>query len=390
MPEYRFKAIGFNGEPLEGQEHADNPSALETRLRRRRFSLIEAKEIRPKPIPLKTTTDLLSELSWLLSGGVSIDRALDIVAQEEAKTPTGKLANALRQRLKQGHSLSESMRDIGQFDSLVVPMVATGEASGKLAEVFEKLARHFEEQEQTRRELIGSLTYPAILFVASIASLILLSIYLVPIFQGLFEGREEMVPALTRFVFAASGAIKSFGPVLIGALALASAGLLTAMNRSTDLKRALHSRMLMLPWLGPIMAQLEAGRLFNVLGVLLSNGVRLIKAMDLTLGAARNLHMRDILETAQRDIRGGTRLSQAMQDFPGLSGKTRSLLLIGEESGELGKAVSKIGTELDKVNKARIQQMVSLAEPIVIITVGLIIALIVIGMLLGVYSLSDF
>ncbi|MGQ0663462.1 MAG: type II secretion system F family protein [Pseudomonadota bacterium] len=388
MPYFSYVAVGRDGKTFEGREYADSRAAFESRLKGRRQVLVKCRELRRRTVSTSLTTRLIAQLSRLVASGVVIERSLQIIGEDTDDATLAALADQLRGSIKRGQSLSQAFAEAGQFDPLLVPLVRAGEASGRLGEILASLQVYFDRKQKLRQEITASLAYPAILMFASLASLVGLGLYIVPIFRDLFADRMDELPAVTRLLFAVSDFLVAWGQYLAIGIVAAAAAASLAHRRSELVRRSLDRFALHLPLAGDFIAKVQAANITGTLGVLISNGVALALALELALATAKNSSIRGGLERTVSDVRKGKRLVAALDSVPKFPKLAKRLIAVGDETGELGPMSVRAAELLREDIQSRLKAAVSLLEPAIILFMGASVGFVVIAMLLAVYSLS--
>ncbi len=389
MPEFSYTALTRDGKEVSSRKFAQDKETLIRTLKKRQLLLHNAKEIQLKKIPQKALKSLISELSDLLESGIMLERSLQIVAEDNENEQVAQLASRLRNALKGGHSLSHAFTIIGQTDPLVVPLINAGEISGKLPYFLTKLNTHFEDRAALQQEVAASLAYPAILMVVSLLSIIGLGIYVIPVFKEIFEDDMGSLPLGTRIVFMFSDWLVLNGwvlPLILIGIVLAVAALQRA---SYAIRYNMDLLLLRMPFAGRLLVISEAAKLTSILGILLISGLPLVKALEITHKAISNRAIACGLRDATQDIRQGRAMSGAIEHLPHFPSIASRLIKIGDESGNLGEATAKAGHILERSLKQQLKSLVSMLEPLIILTMGGLVGFVVISMLLAVFSMSD-
>ncbi len=389
MPRYRYVALTREGGTHHGDDDAASPEDLGRRLRRRQLVLVEAKPVPRKRVPSSIANQLVGELATLLDSGLMLDRALQVLVEEGSESGLAQLAATLRDGLKRGQSLSDTLDSIGRFDPLLIPVVRAGEASGELASTLASLEKHYEARRRLHAELITNLVYPVILLVVSLISIIALGVYVVPVFRELYADSPTALPLGTRIIFTASDAMIAHGVSFTVTVLTAWATAVALIRWLPTLRASWHGLLLALPLVGSLLALAEGGRLMTLLGVLLQRGVPLVRALELARDGVTNLKQRVGLTQAIRDLRLGRSLPLAMTAVPALPERVMQLLKVGDESGRLAEACAKAGERLQHQLTTRIRTLVAMLEPAIILSMGALIGSIVVSMLLAVFNLTD-
>jgi general secretion pathway protein F len=240
----------------------------------------------------------------------------------------------------------------------------------------------------TRRQLVTALTYPAAVLTATVLALTLVLTMVVPQFVPIFEGEEERLPSLTRAVLGLSNAVTEHGILLLLAI-IALSLLLWALIRSSAGSAFVQAHRHRIPGLG-LRDQYLAAELTGVLGTLVGNGVPVIAALPLARGAIGSTRWQAHLTTVQQAVREGVSLSRALARGNFVPSTAVRLIEVGERGGQLAETCLKASAIMGEAAKARIDRVVALANPIAIILLGGLVAMLVAGVMLGIFALGDF
>ncbi len=389
MPVYQYTAYARDGQQQQGQEFAQSTLELERRLKQRKLILIEGKPIKLPRLKRNLLARLISQLSPLLNSGIVIDRALQIISEDSGDKPLSEFTGTLREGVKRGQQLSQSLEAVGAVDSLAITVIRAGEASGQLAEVMQTLEQHYDRTRKMRTEIQSALLYPVVLVFLSLVSIIVLGIYVIPTFKDLFQDKVSLLSWNTRFIFAFSDAILAYGWYFLGCCTAAFFGLRYYVANSKSFQSWWAQRTLDLPLIGGFLAKIYSTQVLSLLAIQLRNGVPLVSALDLITQSNGNLVVQRRLMEIQNEVRRGRSLSLAMAKFPKIPVLALRFLAIGEETGKLDQMAEKASNQIgeDVTNKAK--TIANMMGPFIILLMGLIIAFIVISMLVAVYSLTD-
>jgi general secretion pathway protein F len=388
--EFQYTALSRDGFEIKGTEQAENKEDLERLLRQRQQTLIKAQPRRTRQAGNKLTSSFLEELAPLLSRGLPLERGLKILGEDAPDARIHELAEQLRNAIKKGLPLSQAMQQSGAFDQLVVALIRVGEASGSLPHVTEILAAYYREQATFRRELISTLAYPIILSVVSVASIIGLMGYVVPVFQDMLaDVPSDKLPLGTRIVFVASDFIQNYGIWLGLLLLLGGIAIQQVLTRSPDVRRAWQAWMIDAPLLGPVRGEIEAFKIAKALGIMLQSGVQLSRAMELCRNLFANEVRREGLENCINALRKGRPVPDAFRQIPGLPVQLHRFITLGNETGALGESLEKVAEMLYAKSRSRLKSLISMLDPLIILVMGGLIGFMVISILLAVFNLSD-
>ena len=328
-----------------------------------------------------------SEMSVLLKAGLPLDRAIKVQIDSAAEGVQRQLLEELLASLKGGKALSaglENRRDV--FNHFYINMVRSGEASGHLADVLQELAAYLERAKMVRASVVSALIYPAILAAVAALSVFVMLGYVVPEFEALFEDMGEALPLLTQLIVNVGDLVSAWGWLL----ALLSAGGFMWLRRWAQTAQGrewLDLKSLTLPLVGSIMLKYEVARFARTMGTLLNNGVAMLRATDIAVGTVGNSLIRASLVELPQTIKRGGRLSQAL-DPRVFSPVALQMVRVGEESGSLDKMLIELAQVTETEVEDEVKRALTLLEPALILGMGGIIAIIIMGILMGILSVN--
>lgn len=332
---------------------------------------------------------MTSELAVLLRAGLPLDRALRVLIDMAVLPQMQMLLNDLLKNVKGGKSLSAALVPHEKiFGNFYINMVRSGEASGQLSAVLDRLVEYLENARANRDSVISALIYPAILLVVATLSIVLMLGFVVPQFESLFEDMGEALPMLTQMVLSGADFIKSWGWLLL--ILLVGAGVaLRNWAASEEGRTALHRRLLKLPLAGGIVFEFEVSKFARTAGTLLGNGVSLLKAISIAIDTVDNRVLRESLQVLPPAVKAGGRISVALDETKMFTPMVIQMIRVGEESGSLDKMMLELARVFDEHVQAGVKRGLALLEPVLILTMGFIIAVIIIAILMGILSVNN-
>ncbi len=399
MPQFSYKAIGRDGKAFNGVIEADGMELASRQLRGQGFTLLKlepggdidarAERAAGKPPKRQDILSMTSELAVLLRAGLPLDRALKVLIDMAALPQMHQLLSEMLTAVKGGKALSQAMAPHEQlFGTFYISMVRSGEASGQLSAVLDRLVEYLENAKTNRDSVVSALIYPTILLVVSVLSIVLMLGFVVPQFQTLFEDMGEGLPLLTRVVVDSAEFIKSWGWLML----LAVAGLFFYLRRwaaTEEGKTSLHQRMLKLPLAGGIIFEFEVSKFARTVGTLLGNGVSLLKAISIAIDTVNNRVIREALDVLPPAVKAGKRMSVALADTGMFTPMVIQMIRVGEESGSLDQMMLELAKVFDGHVQSGVKRGLALLEPVLILGMGFIIAVIIIAILMGILSVND-
>jgi general secretion pathway protein F len=402
MPLFTYKAINALGETEEGLRDAPDEAQLISALQADNYIPIKisaansgsflgfgggakAKKLTQKDILLFT-----GELATLLESGLPIDKSLivlmDLTEDNERLT---KLIAKVLEKVKGGMSLADALEmQAGIFSKFYLNMIRAGEAGGGLGEVLNRLNEYLESSQELKDTVSTALIYPAILLVMSLASVFIMLTFVVPQFTEMFESAGKDLPVSTQIVVGMAEWLQSYWWALLGAFFGVSSYMKFQMADPIR-KKVWDGRFLKLPLFGTVLLNKETANISRTLGTLLGNGVSIIAAMVIVRETVDNLVIADAIGETEEQLKQGRHLSEALQEKAIFPKMAMQMVKMGEETGRLEEMLLRVATIYDKQLRVAIQRMLALLEPALIITLGLMIAGIIVSILLAILSVND-
>lgn len=332
---------------------------------------------------------LTSELAVLLRAGLPIDRALRVLIEMSENPAYTGLLQHLLDTVKGGKPFSHGLEERSEhFGTFYVNMVRSGEASGRLAEVLNRLADYLERSREVRSTVISALIYPAILAVVAILSVIVMLGFVVPQFEALFDDMGDALPGLTRAVISLGNGVQAWWWLLT----LIAVGLFYGIRhwlRTSEGKARVDRSLLRLPVAGEVVFKYQVARFARTMGTLLGNGVSILQAINIAVHTVDNSIVRASLEPLSAASKGGRRMSETLRESGSFSPLVVQMVRVGEESGQLDDMMLELARIYETEVEAGIKRGLTLLEPLLILLMGGGIAVIIIAILMGILSVND-
>lgn len=333
---------------------------------------------------------LTGELATLLESGLPLDRSLSVLMDLTADSERlSKLIGRVLEQVKGGSSLADALeKQAGVFSKFYINMIRAGEAGGSLGEVLARLSEYLERSRELKDTISTALIYPAILLVMSLASLFVMLTFVVPQFTEMFESAGKALPVSTQIVVGLAEWLQSYW----WTLALAGIFVYGYMNYQLAdpvTKKVWDGRFLALPLFGNIILNKETANISRTLGTLLGNGVSILTALAIARETVDNLALAEVCADAEEQLKQGRAMSDALLEKGILPKMAMQMIKMGEETGRLEEMLLRVATIYDKQLRIAIQRMLALLEPALIITLGVMIAGIIVSILLAILSVND-
>jgi len=400
MPAYKYEALTVEGKSTAGLLEADNARAARAQLRAQALVPLEVTQVASAGTQgqgLRFTKRVFSttglavwtrQLAGLVGSGLPLERALTALSDEAEDPRQRELVAHLRSEVNAGSPFARALGSAErEFDDVYRGVVAAGEQSGALGQVLQRLADDLEERQALKAKLIGATLYPAIVSVIALVIVIFLVTYVVPQVASVFTSSKRALPTLTIAMLATSGFLRSYGWLLLLAIA-AGVGTLLLMLRNPLFRERFDAGWLNLPLIGRLARGYNAARFAGTLAMLAGAGVPILKALQAAAETLSNQAMRsDALDALVR-VREGAPLAAALagkKRFPGLLAMFARL---GEQTGQLPEMLDRAAKQLATEVQRRALQMATILEPLLIVAMGGVVMLIVLAVLLPIIQLN--
>ncbi len=333
---------------------------------------------------------MTGELATLLESDLPLDKSLLVLMDlTEDNVRLTKLIARVLDKVKGGATLADALeQQSGIFSKFYLNMIRAGEAGGSLGQVLTRMSEYLESSQELKDTVSTALIYPAILLVMSLASLFVMLTFVVPQFTEMFESAGKALPVSTQIVVGLADWLQSYWWVLFISIVLISSYMTMQLANPTT-KKVWDGRFLKLPLAGTIITHKETANISRTLGTLLGNGVSLLAALTIVRETVDNLVLAAAIEEAEQQLKQGKHLSDALLSkglFPKMA---MQMIKMGEETGRLEEMLLRVATIYDKQLRVAIQRMLAFLEPVLIISLGLMIAGIIVSILLAILSVND-
>ena len=399
MPTYTYKAVDLTGKVVEGQLEGAAEGEVMTKLKGLKLSPLNISEkkaagkkssgLKKKKITRRDITHMTNQLSALLAAKLPLSRALQALENQATNEEMKKLVADVGRMVREGRPLSESMSDYPQyFSGLYRSMVKAGEVGGVLEHALARVSEMLEKDEELKAKIKGALTYPIIMMVVMLVSIIVLITFVVPRFTGVFADMGAALPLPTKILINVSAVFKKGWWALVG---ISVGGYFSWMKyiRTEKGRLAFDRVKLTLPLVGELVREMSLARFSLTLGSLLSSGVPVLQAMDATRDVSGNSHIALILDDLKKEVKEGKSLSQSLAAYESLfPSLVVGMVGTGEETGNLPEMLNNIGKYFSQEADVKIKTLTTMLEPAIILIMGLMVGFIIISMLLPIFQMT--
>ena len=335
-------------------------------------------------VPAKVLTVFTRQLSTLISAGLPLLRSLRTLSKQEKNANLKKIMGVLAESVEGGTTFSEALAQHPKaFNKLYVNMVKAGELGGVLEIVLTRLAEFAEKSQRIRGKVTSAMVYPAVVLVIAVGIVTFLMLFIVPKFEAIFKdmlgGRP--LPAITQIIMDLSRFIQGNFLLIAGVLVVAVIGLRFAV-RLPGIAAAVDSYKLKLPLFGDMLTKTSVARFSRTLGTLVSSGVPILQALQITRDTAGNERVSAAIESIHDNVKEGESMvapMEASQIFPPM---VVSMVQVGEETGQLPDMLTKVADVFEEEVDTAVAGLTSLLEPVMIVLLALIVGTIVVALFL--------
>lgn len=400
MPTFRYRAYSAGGASHDGVVEADSERQALLQLKGKG---LYARELREESADQEarrsfsfqrsiSTADLAlftRRLATLTASSVPLFEAMGSLQQQERSPRLKQILGRVRERISEGASLSRAFAaEPRVFGESYVSMVAAGEAGGALDTVLERLADFLEEQEEVRSRVTSALIYPALMLVVGGGVMIFLLTVVIPRIVVVFEDNRASLPLLTTLLIGLSRLMREWWWIPAGAFAASLPLYRRAMQRDS-LRLRRDALLLRLPLAGEMLRRLILSRFARVLGLLLSSGVPIIRALEITSQALVNRVYRAFLQGVMEEVAQGGSLSSTLGRSPLFPPLLVHLVAVGEKGGTLETMLLRAGVAYEREFSTRLTRLMGLMEPLLVLAMGLAVGIVVMAVLLPIFEMNQ-
>jgi len=389
--------VSSRGKKLEGELTGSSIALVKAQLRKQGITPSKVKrkakplfgarlqKITPKDIAIVTR-----QIATMLMAGVPLIQSIEMIGTGATNKSLGKLMETIADEVKAGQPLSQALRRHPRyFDDLYCDLVASGEQSGALDKIFDRVAIYKEKSEALKSKIKKAMFYPiAVLVIALIVTSILL-IFVVPQFQDIFAGFGAELPAFTLFVISISEFMQEYWWIILIIMFAFGWAFKEAHLKSLKLRDATDRAILKLPVIGMILNKAAVARYARTLSTTFAAGVPLVDALDSAAGASGNAVYRYAILDIKAEVSSGNQMNWAMRNSKIFPDMVIQMVAIGEESGSLDGMLGKVATIYEQEVDDAVDGLSSLLEPMIMAVLGVLVGGLIIAMYLPIFQLGS-
>ena len=393
---FDWEGVDRRGTRVKGQSRAANIAFVRADLRRQG---VNATKVRKKAQPLfgggkkKITSGDIAvfsrQLATMMSAGVPLVQAFDIVGRGHENPAMQELILAIKADVESGTALTEALRKHPRyFDDLYCNLVGAGEQAGVLETVLDKIATYKEKTESIKGKIKKALWYPGAVILVAIGVTTIILLFVIPQFKSLFSSFGADLPAFTLMVIALSDFVRDYWWAIAAALGAAGFAIAKLWQRSRKFRELIDRMTLKLPVIGPIMHKAALARFARTLSTMFAAGVPMVEALESVAGATGSVVYSDAVMLMREEVATGQALQLSMRQRNLFPHMVIQMTAIGEESGALDDMLAKVADFYEEEVDNAVDSLSSLLEPLIMVVIGTLVGGLVIAMYLPIFKLA--
>ena len=401
MPRFSYKAKKGPAEIVEGHIEAETEYAAVSKLSQLGYYPIKVEKedlqfqdrgFRPSffigRVRVRDMAIFTHQLSDLLGSGLTLLNALGVLYEQTENRYLRSVIQDVMAEVRDGAPLSIALsRYPNVFSRLFTSMVHSGEVGGVLEEVLKRLSSFYEKEEEVKAKIQTAMAYPILVSIVGMLTIFVLLSFVVPKLTTIFVEFGQILPLPTRILIKISDFFAEFWWLILSFVFL-FLFLLTRINKTKEGKLRFDRFILSIPALGEFLKKVEIGRLTKSLSTLLGNGVPILQSIEVVADTVTNEVLKRELERIGREVRDGSSFSKAIKTSQHFPIFVMNMIAVGEEGGSLEDALRKVGDSYEHDADRLVKIMTSIIEPLMILSMGAIVAFIVIAMLLPIFQIN--
>ena len=398
IPNFTYEGVDRKGLKVKGEIPSKNMALAKVTLRKQGISVAKIYQKRKNPLEflskkkVKTLdiTIFTRQLATMMKAGVPLVQSFEIVAEGLENPAMREVVLGIKAEVEGGNTFAGALRKYPQyFDDLFCSLVGSGEQSGALETMLDRVAIYKEKSELLKQKIKKALKYPATVIVVALIVTIILMVKVVPVFQDLFAGFGADLPAFTQMVVNMSNWMQSYWYILIAGIGLSIGAFIEAKKRSKGFRDFLDRAALKAPIFGDLVYKAIIARYARTLATTFAAGVPLIDALESTAGATGNVVYYNAVMRIREDVSTGQQLQFAMRSTNVFPSMAVQMVAIGEESGALDSMLEKVATHFENEVDNAVDGLTSMMEPLIMAVLGVLVGGLVIAMYLPIFQMGS-
>ncbi len=401
MANFTYKALDQRGTSATGEIEGESKAAAAAALRNRGLTVLDLNEVKTglaqmdiggalTRIKPKDITVFSRQFATMVSSSLSMLRCLYVLEEQTENKKLAAVIGQIKDDVEAGISLSDALeKHPNVFNKLYVSMVRAGELGGILDEVLNRLATQLEKEDSIRRAVKSAMVYPIMIGTFALLVLIGMVMFLIPIFADMYKDLGGQLPGLTRVMMAVSDFLTGWWYIVFPAV-IAVVWVIIRLKRTEGGTELWDRFKLRVPMgIGEIVRKLAVARFSRTLGTLVSSGVPILQAIEITGQAAGNVVIEKAMKDVQQSIKEGQSITGPLEKVSVFPAMVTQMIAVGEETGSLDAMLGKVADFYEDEVDASVKSLTSILEPILMIGVGSVVGLVVIAMYLPIFNMMN-
>ena len=397
MPTYEWEGRSLKGELRRGVQRADSEVGIRTAMRKEGVILTKITEreekktarFDPKKKVKRMTIGIWTrQLSTMLNSGLPLVQSLDMLSQQIEDATLKGITKSIKERIEEGVRFADALRDYPQcFDDLYVNLVVAGEEGGLIDAVLVRLAVYIEKSEKLKKKVKSALIYPISIIVVAFGVVLILLLFVIPVFEGLFSSFGKALPAPTQIVINISKIVKAGILYMIAALGI-GVFLFRKYYKTDKGERQIDALSLKVPLFGNLLKKASVARVTRTLATLLSSGVSILESLSIVARIAGNRLIEESLVTARVAISEGRSISEPLKESGIFPPMVVQMVQVGESTGALDAMLNRVADFYEEDVDNMVTDLMSLMEPMIMVFLGIVLGGLIIAMYLPIFQLG--
>ncbi|USH02837.1 type II secretion system F family protein [Grimontia kaedaensis] len=394
---YQWRGVTAKGAKVKGQTLAFSEQEARQALQEQRIRLEKIKKRSPSSwvrrrnsATAKDITLISRQMATMLEAGVPLGETLRLLKASAKKAEMKLIIGQIYSHIEAGSSLAQSMKASSPlFDQFYCDLVATGEQTGRLEQIFERICVYREKSEETRAKVVKAMIYPSIVCVIAIAVTIGMLIFVIPTFKDVFSSFGAELPWFTQKILNISDTIRDYGFYMLLALIFIVAAFRGCVNKSYSFRLKVSKLSLHIPVIGDVLTKATISRFTRTLATTFSAGIPLLNGLSAAGKTANNSHFKMVIEEVHKQTSGGHPLHRSIKETGEFPDMMTQMVMIGEESGALDDMLNKVAGIYEADVDNTVDNIGKILEPMIIVTLGILIGSLVVAMYLPMFNLMS-
>jgi type IV pilus assembly protein PilC len=401
---YAYVARDSNGKIARGKVDAPSEIAVTSRLRTMGLTPVSIAEAKvgtglkrdiqlpgiKKSISLKDLAVMSRQMATMTAAGLTLLRTLNILTEQTDNKQLAEILGAIRTDVETGNSLSSAMaKHPAVLPPIMINLVRAGETGGFLEKSLNSVAANFESEVKLRSTIKSALAYPVIVLIMAVVAVIGMLIFIVPVFENMFEGLGGDLPVPTQILVVLSRVLVWLGPLLV--VTGIAFSLWWRQNKNTEaVRRRIDPIKLKLPVFGPLMTKLSIARFSRNFSTMIGAGVPIMQSLAIVGETSGNWVIETALRNVQDSVRKGESIAGPLMKEPIFPNMVTQMIAVGEDSGALEQMLNKVADFYDEEVQSTAEQLTALIEPLMIAFIGVVIGGMIVALYMPMFSIFDY